>query len=82
MTRSRRTAGSTLHTVEREFATLLRRARADYREMPGLILNRAQMQRLWGVDGTLCDAVIESLVQARVVRRIRHDYYVAFESQA
>jgi hypothetical protein len=42
---------------------LLQRIRAEYLEMPGLRLKPDQMQRLCGVDRTLCQQVIDSLVQ-------------------
>jgi hypothetical protein len=42
---------------------------AEYREMPGLSLNKPQMQRLWGFDAFTCDAVVDALVAARVLRR-------------
>jgi hypothetical protein len=38
------------------------RVRAEYREMPGLTLTRWQMRRLWRLDASLCDAVVEALV--------------------
>ena len=45
--------------------TLLERIRAEYLEMPGLCLKREQMQRLCGVERTLCEGVLESLVDAK-----------------
>ena len=48
-----------------ELLALLRRVRADYREMPGLMLTREQMQRLWGIDALLCDVVVKTLVDAQ-----------------
>ena len=44
---------------------LLERIRAEYREMPGLCLTSEQMQRLCGVERTLCQVVLDSLVDAR-----------------
>jgi len=64
-----------------ELLALLRRVRADYREMPGLMLTREQMQRLWGIDALLCDVVVKTLVDAHVVRRIHPDSYIAFGSE-
>jgi hypothetical protein len=44
---------------------LLARIRAEYLEMPGLCLTLEQMQRLCGVDRTLCEFVVNSLVEAK-----------------
>jgi hypothetical protein len=38
------------------------RVRAEYLEMPGLTLTRWQMRRLWLLDASLCDAVVDILV--------------------
>jgi hypothetical protein len=48
---------------------LLELIQAEYREMPGLRLKKPQMQRLWGLDPFVCDAVVDALVDARVLRR-------------
>lgn len=44
---------------------VLRRVRAEYLEMPGLRLTLEQAQRLCGVERTLCEAVLEALVDAK-----------------
>jgi hypothetical protein len=44
---------------------ILQRVRAEFLEMPGLRLTRAQARRLWAVDETLCDAILAALVDAR-----------------
>jgi hypothetical protein len=43
---------------------LLARIRAEYLEMPGLRLTLEQMERLCGVERTLCQQVLDSLVEA------------------
>jgi hypothetical protein len=48
---------------------------AEYREMPGLMLNKAQMRRLWGLDAVVCDALVDALVAARVLRRTAKGTY-------
>ena len=53
---------------------------AEYREMPGLSLNKAQMQRLWGIDAVLCDALVDALVAARVLRRTTRGGYMRHET--
>ena len=40
---------------------LLERVRAEYLEMPGLRLRREQVQRLCGIERTVCQMVLDSL---------------------
>ena len=44
--------------------SLIRRAQAEYMEMPGLCLTFRQAQRLWGLDDTQCGEVLRALVNA------------------
>jgi hypothetical protein len=44
---------------------MLTRIRAEYLEMPGLRLTLEQVQRLCGVEQTLCQAVLDALVDAK-----------------
>jgi hypothetical protein len=44
---------------------LLERVRAEYLEMPGLHLRLEQVQRLCGIERTVCQMVLDSLVDAR-----------------
>ena len=50
--------------------------RAEYHEMPGLHLTKRQVQRLWNLDATICEAVLEALETARVLRRTHTGAYV------
>ena len=54
------------------FASALRRAQADFLEMPGLQLTEAQAARLWCFDSALCGRVLESLVASRFLVRTRN----------
>ena len=54
--------------------------KAEYREMPCLSLTKPQMQRLWGLEPLVCDAVIDALVGARVLRKTANGMYVAMGS--
>jgi hypothetical protein len=56
----------------------LQRIRAEYREMPGLSLNKEQMQKMWGLDAFVCDALVDALVAARVLRRTMGGAYVVY----
>jgi hypothetical protein len=44
---------------------LLTRLRAEYLEMPGLRLTPEQVQRLCGVERTMCRVVLDSLVHEK-----------------
>jgi hypothetical protein len=54
------------------FATALRRAQAEYLEMPGLQLTEAQAARLWSFDSAMCTAVLTALVESRFLVRSRN----------
>ena len=61
---------SEMHEVEwmnDSFRTqpVLERVRAEFLEMPGMKLTIEQVQRLCGVDGSLCRVVLDSLVEAK-----------------
>jgi hypothetical protein len=43
--------------------------RAEYEEMPGLVLTCAQIQRMWRIDADLCDRLLRRLVAGGVVER-------------
>jgi hypothetical protein len=44
--------------------------------MPGLHLTNRQVLRLWSLDASICDAVLEALETARVLRRTHTGAYV------
>jgi hypothetical protein len=44
---------------------LLERIRAEYLEMPGLRLTLAQVQRLCGVERTICQDLLNTLVDTK-----------------
>ena len=67
--------------VERPVVEWIERVRAEYLEMPGLSLTRWQMRRLWLLDATVCDAVVDALVAADFLRRCPNDTYVRRESR-
>ena len=43
----------------------IERIRAEYLEMPGMRLKVEQVQRLCGVDGSVCRRVLDTLVEAK-----------------
>lgn len=54
----------------------IQRARADYREMPGLQLTARQAGRLWALPDSLCERVLRSLLQERFLNRSTNDSFV------
>jgi hypothetical protein len=61
---------------------ILWHVRAEFLEMPGLKLTLAQAQRLWGIDRTTCEAVIEALTASHFLARTRDGAFVLRETRA
>jgi hypothetical protein len=49
---------------------------AEYHEMPALHLTKPQIRRLWSLDASTCDAVLEALEREKVLRRTSQQTYV------
>ena len=49
---------------------------AEYLEMPGLQLTKAQVRRLWGLEDRTCDAVLKQLLAMHFLKRTLRDVYV------
>jgi hypothetical protein len=62
--------------MDQEMWQLLARIKAEYREMPGLHLTRAQMKRLCGLTDATCDAVISTLVDQHFLARAADGAFV------
>jgi hypothetical protein len=58
----------TVDAVETSAADWLQIIRAEFLEVPGLQLTRAQAQRLWGLEPQMCDALLDVLVDIRFLR--------------
>jgi hypothetical protein len=63
-----------LYRTSKEDA-LLRRARGEYREMPGMRLTIEQAMRLWDLDRRTCQSLLNSLVAARLLEIDSHGRY-------
>jgi len=61
---------------EVELGRALERARAAYREMPGLRLTARQASRLWALDPAVSERVLHSLLQERFLSRGSNDSFV------
>ena len=63
-------------SFEPRVARYLEIVQSEYREMPGLQLTKAQMQRFLGIDVLTCDVVIDKLVRQQFLRLSRKNVYV------
>lgn len=54
----------------------LRLIQAEYLEMPGLRLTKPQVQRLWGLESHLCDAVLDALLAVEFLKKTSRETYV------
>ena len=57
------------------FDDALRRAEAEFLEMPGLRLTVAQASKLWSFDSSLCSAVLSTLVERRFLIQTRNEFF-------
>jgi len=62
-------------TFEADVAVWVTRIESEYREMPGLQLTENQMQRLWRLDSTTCDAIVSLLLSRRVLVKTDRGLY-------
>jgi hypothetical protein len=67
--------------AEASVSAWVERVRAEYLEMPGLSLTEWQMRRLWMLDASVCNAVVESLVKSAFLRRCDNGTYVRVTGQ-
>jgi hypothetical protein len=58
-----------------EFVSAVKRAQAEFLEMPGLHLTEKQAARLWAFDEGLCRAVLAHLVEMRFLVRTRQSAF-------
>jgi hypothetical protein len=63
-------------SVEPRVERFIAIVQSEYREMPGLQLTKAQMQRFLGIDVMTCDVVLDKLERQRFLRRTRKNVYV------
>jgi hypothetical protein len=59
-----------------EVAVALRRAEAEFLEMPGLQLTEAQAARLWALDSAVCRVVLMKLVETRFLVQTRNAAFI------
>jgi hypothetical protein len=68
--------------IESSLEQLVERIRAEYLEMPGLCLTLEQMQRLSGVERTVCETVLDSLVDAKFLHLKPNGGYARLTAEA
>jgi len=60
---------------------LVQRIRAEFLEMPGLCLTIEQAQRLWCLEPRRCEALLNSLIDSRFLRRTDRGLFVLRRSR-
>jgi hypothetical protein len=64
-----------------EMTALLARIRAEFTEMPGLVLTFHQACRLWAMDASTCEAVLHTLVSEQFLTRTKNGAFVAVSNR-
>ena len=64
-----RLEGPSLLRSPMDIDVIVDRVRAEFNEMPGLRLTMAQAARLWNLEVSLCERVVERLVRLSFLRR-------------
>jgi hypothetical protein len=59
---------------------LVERVRGEFFEMPGLRLTCEQACRLWQVDGSTCERLLDHLIREGSLRKTDSGFYVASET--
>jgi len=60
----------------------LERLRAEFLEMPGLRLTATQAARLCGAEPTMCQAILDALVDAKLLYRGSDGYYTRLTAES
>jgi hypothetical protein len=66
-----------MHPNRGTIEALALRISGEYREMPGLSLTVRQASRLWQIEADACQAVLDGLVAAKILRRRSDGAYIA-----
>jgi hypothetical protein len=64
----------------RTIQDVLTRLRAEFVEMPGLLLKAKQVQRLCGIEPTMCQMVLDSLVDGKFLCMQSDGHYARLTS--
>ena len=55
---------------------VVRQIRGEFLEMPGMRLTEQEARRMWRLDETACEAVLEALVDARFLVKTRDGAFI------
>ena len=61
---------------------LARRVKGEYLEMPGLSLTPDQARRLWNVEASECQRILDELVGLEFLRKTQRGCYVRRDAAA
>jgi hypothetical protein len=70
----------TMNSVEFSVRDWVQIVRGEYLEIPGLQLARPQVQRLWGLESSLCADVLDTLLAERFLHRTADGRYVRMDT--
>jgi len=77
--RSRRTEEPVMPTARaRTLASLITRVQEEFLDSPPLTVTLGEAQRLFGLDHRICEAVLDLLVDAKVLIRTPHGAYARY----
>ena len=68
-------------TVRPDLADWILLIRAEYSESPGLQLTMAEAQRLWNLDRSRCETILDVLEAENFLRRTRAGRYVRVNAE-
>jgi hypothetical protein len=54
--------------------------RGEFLEVPGLHLTKPQVRRLWGLDPSICDALLDTLVDRRFLKQTNNGTYARVDA--
>jgi hypothetical protein len=61
---------------------IITRVQGEFLEMPGLRLTEPQARRLWGLDASMCEALLGALIDAHFLLRTRDGAFMRVEHAA
>ena len=77
MSSSQLEVGASVDQAASRWADLIR---AEYREMPGLSLTKPQIQRMWGLNPSTYDTLVDLLESEKFLKRVASAYILAARS--
>ena len=68
--------GRNMSRAQTHIEDWLQLIRAEYLEIPGLCLTKAQVERLWGLDAITSEALLAALLDVNFLKRTGKGTYV------